>query len=344
MTDVQSTANVNAVLSAFLGNEVSFGNDDASGMDVEPAPKAVPQPPSIVQATGRVLRPSDAPLSPKKRVRLVIDGYDSENDAPSPAPTKTSKTTAAATTTCQASFFDDDEEVVEDPRIVAKRKTAEERKRVQEEAKRAKAANAASKKQHDAEQKRRDQVETARSLRGQGLDLFEAMYPLGGNPRRAAQQTTMAKATVHRDERLEGMMAHRFSGKSGDAPKSTLDEQVDNFLKEHKDIQVMPKCLVSKRVLAIQRAAATPRVLEIVSEREFLNNATWLPPSLRRDQRGRVLHSTKNVGIHKKENDRSAYLDALRRTKDTEVQVVKKRLANLEVARLAAIAMNKTGI
>ena len=339
MTDVRSTANVNAVLSEFLGHEVSFGNDDAPGMDVDPAPEAVPQPPSMVQATGRALRPSDTPSSPKKRARLVITDYDSENDAPSPAPTKKP---VAATTTSQASFFDDDEEV-EDPRAVAKRKAAEARKRSQEEAKRAKVANAASQKRLDAEQKRREQVETARSLRGQALDLFETMYPLGGNPTRAAQQTTMAKATVHRDECLEGRMAHLHSGKGGDPPKSKLDEQVDTFLKDHKEKQV-PNCLVSKRVLAIRRASATPRVLEIVSEREFLNNPTWLPPSVRRDQRGKVLHNTKNGSIRKKENDRGAYLDALRRTKDAEVQAVKTRLANLEMARRAASATNTAGI
>ena len=325
---------MNAVLSEFLGNEVSFGNDGASGMDVDPAPTKTPQPATIVQATGRVLRPSDAPLSPTKRARLVID-YDSESDAPIKKP-------AVATTTSQASFFDDDDEVVEDPRIVAKRKAAEERKRVQEEAKRAKAANAASKQRLDAEQKHRAEVENKRSLRCQALNLFETMYPLGDKPTRAAQQTTMAKATVHRDECLEGMLAHRFHGKDGDAPKSKLDEQVDTFF-ETQNEQKLPNRLVSRRVLAIQRAAATPRVLEIVSEREFLNNPTWLPPSLRRDQRGKVLYNTKNGCIHKKENDRGAYLDALRRTKDAEVQAVKQRLANLEVARLAANATNKTG-
>ena len=332
---------MNAVLSDFLGNEVSFGNDGASGMDVDLAPTKTPQPTTFVQATGRVLRPpSDATSSPTKRARLVID-YDSESDAPGPAPPK-KPANATTTTTSQVSFFDDDDEVVEDPRIAAKRKAAEERKRVQEEAKRSKAANAASKQRLDAEQKRHAEVENRQSLRCQALNLFETMYPLGGKPTRAAQQTTMAKATVHRDECLEGMLAHRFHGKDGDVPKSKLDEQVDTFFKTHKE-QNLPTRLVSRRVLAIQRAAATPRVLEIVSEREFLNNPTWLPPSLRRDQRGKVLYNTKNGCIHKKENDRSAYLDALRRTKDAEVQAVKQRLANLEVARLATNATNKSG-
>ena len=184
---------------------------------------------------------------------------------------------------------------------------------------------------------RRKQREESESLCAQALGVFDAMHPLGHTPTPSERQVMRAKVTARRDECIEGRLVHELrkaKGEAeGEAPPSTLDKRVDQFLNDTNSGHVPNKTAVSKRVLALKRASAVPGVVRILRQREELNNPTWLPPRFDRDEHtGAVRYRTED-GLQQKQEEQRAFWKDAARTKENRLASVRAELKQLSLAR-----------
>lgn len=185
------------------------------------------------------------------------------------------------------------------------------------------------------EAQRKQRVDSE-SLCAQALGIFDAMHPLGHTPTPSERHVMRAKVTARRDECIEGRLVHELrkaKGEAeGEAPPSTLDKRVDQFLNDTNSGHA-PKTAISKRVLALKRASAVPGVVRILRQREELNNPTWLPPRFDRDAHtGAVRYRTED-GLQQKQGEQRAFWKDAARTKENRLASVRAELKQLALAR-----------
>ena len=275
--------------------------------------------------------PAPTPGKKKKRV-LVLDGDDDLDDTP------VIRNSAAPATVVSDS--DDEPPAATIPKAAEAKKARKhvdeaDRKRKKEE----KLLDAATKDEQrriDAVETQRKQREESESLCAQALGVFDAMHPRGHTPTPSERQVMRAKVTARRDECIEGRLVHEIrkaKGEAeGEAPPSTLDKRVDQFLNDTNSGHV-PKTAISKRVLALKRASAVPGVVRILRQREELNNPTWLPPRFDRDEHtGAVRYRTED-GLQQKQGEQRAFWKDAARTKENRLASVRTELKQLALVR-----------
>jgi len=327
--------------------QICAGSGNTFRDNLEEPPSAAPAAPeTTTNAVGAHLAASGArilhvpgknetypPPAPGKKKRvLVLDGDDDLDDAP-----VTRHSAAPATV---VSDSDDEPPAATRPKAAEAKKARKhvdeaERKRKKEE----KLLDAASKDEQrriKAVESKRKQREESESLCAQALGVFDAMHPLGHTPTPSERQVMRAKVTARRDECIEGRLVHEFrkaNGEAeGEAPPSTLDTRVDQFLRDTNSGH-LPKTAVSKRILALKRASAVPGVVRILRQREELNNPAWLPPRFERDEHTGAARYRTEDGLQQKQGEQRAFWKDAARTKENRLASVRTELKQLALAR-----------
>ena len=240
----------------------------------------------------------------------------------------------------EVSDSDDESPAATRPKAAEAKKTRKhvdevDRKRKKEE----KLLDAATKDEQrriKAVEAKRKQREESESLCAQALGVFDAMHPLGHMPTPSERQVMRAKVTARRDECIEGRLVHELrkaKGEAeGEAPPSTLDKRVDQFLNDTNSGH-LPKTAVSKRVLALKRASAVPGVVRILRQREELNNSSWLPPRFDRDEHTGAARYRTEDGVQQTQGEQRAFWKDAARTKENRLASVRTELKQLALAR-----------
>ena len=285
------------------------------------------------------------PAPGKKKRVLVLDGDNDLDDEP------VIRRSAAPATVVSDSDDEPPAATTTIPKAAEAKKARKhvdeaDRKRKKEE----KLLDAATKDEQrriKAVEMRRKQREESESLCAQALGVFDAMHPLGHTPTPSERQAMRAKVTARRDECIEGRLVHELlkdrGEAEGEAPPSTLDKRVDQFLRDTNSGHV-PKTAVSKRILALKRASAVPGVVRILRQREELNNPTWLPPRFDRDaDTGAVRYRTED-GLQQKQGEQRAFWKEAARTKENRLATVRDELKQIALAREEQMAAARSGL